>query len=778
MPHTPRPLPRFPRIDRSRPTPEDRRQVIAYLIEVDGRLLELLRTEEARARFTARHNAAYKKVRKRLGAVGTPALETAAPTTTSRRPRLELSTKRLLDIAATLRRLYAVALGDPTVAEHRQGHVGRPPMEPIRRAPVVRWTEPRPLIDYNALAEHGKALVEGRFTRSLLLALCQPHVLHGDRQVPLLELTHAHDALPAEVRARVEWQRLQLAEGVDPKTAMRLVAGTSTLSARDRKRLARWTNDAAESTAITVRNVGQRSAYRFLPLLQALTLLAFFRHRGAPLAQVGRRAWLDLLALVPAAADRGVHLVLHRRDAPRGVESASTQLALPLDSDRVRIDIVEPSSRTFVRFLEAFPEPIRVAREEGLDRYLQQKMPRDGFWEAAYPAEYAEVDSTPLDLLVAFPLREGSPGVPMRVYLTVVQDVYSRLIMGYYLWVEPVTSYSVRFALYHALRPAPEIGRIDVRLPEHLRADLGAEHIAAATQAFLATVGIRHAPCNPRSPNERIGERFMLTMKQRLSTLPGYTKHPGVKVERLLKHPEQLLPFREALGAVNAILRDYNTTRHATTGQAPLERWMTAPGRRALADEAMALALLRSEQTATLRPEGVRYNGVDYRGDLTLTEGRTLLDYVGRTVRLYLPPPPVDFLMVALTAERPGNHVPERILGTLYPPGGAPRVSTDEQVAPGVRTLQHVVATATRAADPLTRRPVRAIPPLAAAPHADPIVTPPALPAAGAATGAPMSAFAQRLAAARAARAAASARTLESIGDSTEFSIRDHEPDA
>ena len=771
------PLPAFPRIDRSKPSSEDRAAVIAYLNAAAAHLHVALLSEANRSRLTVEQGRTYARVLKQLPAVEAPTAEGA----TRQSHRFERNTKQLLDVAATVRRLLAAAVGDPTQAEYRTGHVGRPPAASPPRQPTVRWAEPRPLTAFAHLVTVGTALFERRFDRETLLTLCTPDTLRAARRVGVAEIVHARDALPSEVRAHWEWLSIQQREGVDPRTAMYCLTGARGLSPRDRKRLDRWQRSGQHDLSIAVGNVGQRRAYRMLPILQALALVAYLKHRSAPHVQVGRAAWALLVDLVPQAEALGMHLLLTPYRPRATTSTPAAQLTLPLGTADAPIHIAEPAPRTFARFLESLPEPIRYARVHGIETFIRQQMPRDGFWQADAPNEYWEVDSTPLDLMVAVDLQDRTEEIAMRLYLTVVQDVYSRLVVGYYLWVEPVTSYSVRCALYSALRPAPALGRIRACRPTFLRADLGSEHTATETAAFLEAVGVTAKPCNARSPNERFGERFLGTLKQRLSTLPGYTKHPGVTAERLRRHPEQLLPFRDALAAVDTIIHEYNTTPHAQTREMPLARWQTGSEAAPPPDDDLILHLLRSNHTATLGREGVRFQGVDYRGDLTLDGRRTMLDYVGRKVRLFLPPPPVDFLLIALTSDRADVHVPERILGRLYPPGGAPRITTDEQVAPGVRTLKAMLADAQGAMDPRTRRPTRAIPPVASPTPELPASKVAALPAPGAAPPSPRDGFDRRLAAARVdrearRREARQQQELESLGDLTDFTITPGDP--
>ncbi|MCU0635907.1 MAG: hypothetical protein MUE41_13615, partial [Gemmatimonadaceae bacterium] len=442
-------LPDFPRLDRVRPTAAELAHARAYNAEMLARLTALLKDPAARARLT---QGLVRQCRLALKAADGD-------------PRLPVTPRRLLVHAGRLRRLVAAALGDPTLAEHRQRDVGRPPREPVARAP--RFTVPRALTldEVATLVVLGERLLHGQWSLDELRAHCTPQPIRQPVTVPLAALVHLDQSLPPIVRLQVEWLRHRLIHAADGRTALRALTGRTRLTSTDRKRLARWEAACSDGATITIQMVGQRTPYRLLPILQALILVTYFARRGAVKTRIADEAWRALERAVALAAERGLQVPLDDRSAAaRARASAALQLELAADGGRTAPTvrrIVRPDRSTITRFLATLPQAAHAMRATGLDHVLRNRAPRDAFWAAAYPNEYWEVDSTQLDLLVAAPRADEAGSdheAAVPLYFTVVQDVYSRLIVGYYAWVEPPTAASVCFALFNALQPAPQLG--------------------------------------------------------------------------------------------------------------------------------------------------------------------------------------------------------------------------------------------------------------------------------------------------------------------------------
>ncbi|WP_417794403.1 Mu transposase C-terminal domain-containing protein [Terasakiella pusilla] len=70
------------------------------------------------------------------------------------------------------------------------------------------------------------------------------------------------------------------------------------------------------------------------------------------------------------------------------------------------------------------------------------------------PLQEVQIDHTPVDIIL---LSEDKKTTLGRPYLTIVEDVYSRMVLGYYLSMRPPSSLSVALALLNAIWPKNEL---------------------------------------------------------------------------------------------------------------------------------------------------------------------------------------------------------------------------------------------------------------------------------------------------------------------------------
>lgn len=179
--------------------------------------------------------------------------------------------------------------------------------------------------------------------------------------------------------------------------------------------------------------------------------------------------------------------------------------------------------RTLLRAFNALP----LARQRGLRDGLTAMRTAHPYLELAPPTrpnEILEIDHALLpDVTLYDPVnrRAGHP------WITVIIDVYTRLIVGFSLTLAAkdgsATSESAFLALADAL-----LGREveDVRIGglfEWIRYDQGADFMGPVAEA-LARLGVGLAPCEAYTPwTKPYIERFIRTLKEEvLPTLPGY----------------------------------------------------------------------------------------------------------------------------------------------------------------------------------------------------------------------------------------------------------------
>ena len=238
--------------------------------------------------------------------------------------------------------------------------------------------------------------------------------------------------------------------------------------------------------------------------------------------------------------------------------------------------------------------------------------------EADKPNDLWQADHTLLDLWVR---QEG--GAPVRPWLTVIMDDYSRAIAGFGLSVEAPSSLHTALILRQAIwrKPVPQWRVAGV--PATFYTDHGSDftsHHLEQVSAELQMALVFSEPGMPRGRGKI--ERFFRTVNQRLLCgLPGYTPAgppPAQAVFTVSAFEAELQRF---------ILDQYHQEPHSETGEPPQARWEGGGFLPRLPEslEQLDLLLLTVAKNRKVRPDGIHFQGLRYL-DLTLAA------YVGESV--------------------------------------------------------------------------------------------------------------------------------------------------
>lgn len=113
-----------------------------------------------------------------------------------------------------------------------------------------------------------------------------------------------------------------------------------------------------------------------------------------------------------------------------------------------------PTRRLVQRTIEAIPAFDRYAARHGRTAAVKRFRSVQAHRTTAAPLERAEIDHTPLDLMVI----DDDTGLPLgRPYITACIDDYSRCILGLYISFEPPSHFSVSRCLKQAFMPKTEL---------------------------------------------------------------------------------------------------------------------------------------------------------------------------------------------------------------------------------------------------------------------------------------------------------------------------------
>jgi putative transposase len=238
--------------------------------------------------------------------------------------------------------------------------------------------------------------------------------------------------------------------------------------------------------------------------------------------------------------------------------------------------------------------------------------------EAEKPNDIWQADHTLLDIWV-----RHDDGPPVRPWLTVIMDDYSRAIAGFRLSFEAPsaiqTALTLRQAIWRKSLPQWKI----TGLPATFYSDHGSDFTSKHLEQVSADLEISLVFSEPGMPRGRGKiERFFRTVNQMLLCgLPGYTPAglpPDHAVLSVSAFEAKLQHF---------ILDEYHQRPHSETDEPPQARWEGGGFLPRLPEslEQLDLLLLTVAKSRKVRPDGIHFQGFRYL-DLTLAA------YVGESV--------------------------------------------------------------------------------------------------------------------------------------------------
>ncbi len=226
-------------------------------------------------------------------------------------------------------------------------------------------------------------------------------------------------------------------------------------------------------------------------------------------------------------------------------------------------------------------------------------------FRAARPNETWQADHTMLDVVVL-----GVDGKPVRPWLTVVMDDYSRAVAGYTIFVGAPSALNLSLALHQAIWRKDEAAWSVCGIPDVLHVDHGTDftstHLGQAAAALRMRI-VHSAVGRPQGRGKV--ERFFGTLNtELLSTLPGRLEGARAAAKPSLTQPE--------LDAVVGtwIMRTYHERAHSQTGTAPIAAWRGNGWLPRMPDslEDLDLLLVMVGKPRMIQRDGIRFQGLRY----------------------------------------------------------------------------------------------------------------------------------------------------------------------
>jgi putative transposase len=361
-------------------------------------------------------------------------------------------------------------------------------------------------------------------------------------------------------------------------------------------------------------------------------------------------------------ADRG-----ERRRLPSDLQQLVEGLALQTPPLSVAIihrevcklaqqhDLKPPSYGLVYDIVRQLPRALTTLAHEGSKAY-KQRFDLLHRREVQAPNEIWQADHCLLDILL---VREGQ--APVKPWLTVVMDDYSRAVAGYFLTFDAPSALNTSLALRQAIWRKDEPRWHVCGIPQILYTDCGSDFKSQHVEQVSLDLKICLMNSIPGQPRGRGRiERFFKTVRQMLlCELPGYAppKSP-VRGRPALTLSDLDTRFRAFVFDI------YHAHPHSETDVPPQARWESGGFLPQMPDslEQLDLLLLTVPKPRKIHRDGIRFMGQRYMDP-------TLAAYVGESVMLRYDPRDVGevrvfyqdrFLCRAICQELAGATVPLR----------------------------------------------------------------------------------------------------------------------
>ncbi|WP_335967025.1 DDE-type integrase/transposase/recombinase [Acinetobacter calcoaceticus] len=177
--------------------------------------------------------------------------------------------------------------------------------------------------------------------------------------------------------------------------------------------------------------------------------------------------------------------------------------------------------RSIQRFIKKYSDPYKKDKSKNGYRHAQQHVRASGKSIISQGIMYIiEFDSHKLDIII---LDENTFEVTDRPYITVAIDIYSRVIVGFYISLSPANSYTSLQALKDMIT-RPSRGKMG-GIPTLIVPDNGSENMNHSFLRLCENLGITITPAQKETPdNKAYIENYFKTLTHGLiQKIPGTT---------------------------------------------------------------------------------------------------------------------------------------------------------------------------------------------------------------------------------------------------------------
>lgn len=240
-----------------------------------------------------------------------------------------------------------------------------------------------------------------------------------------------------------------------------------------------------------------------------------------------------------------------------------------------------PSENTVRNFIKRISQQVKISRRQGPKTAKQIYEPVTGkSHESIAPLHWCEMDHTIADIMLVDELTRKVIGRP---WVTVVIDVYSRAILGFFCSFFAPGSYGTGRAIVHAIMPKESwLSSMDLSVDmwpiwgkmKNLRCDNAGEFKGNSIKQASSFYGIDFEFRAPGKPQHGCYiERFLGTFAQKLKDVKGSTNVS--KEMRHLFKPEKMasLTLKDFEKWMTLMIIRYNNELHSGIGMTPMQKY-------------------------------------------------------------------------------------------------------------------------------------------------------------------------------------------------------------
>ena len=367
-----------------------------------------------------------------------------------------------------------------------------------------------------------------------------------------------------------------------------------------------------------------KTIYRWLQKFETDGTIQTFLRKARTDKGIGR-----LHQDVEPLIDEAIQAILMKREpgpfakARKNIEKTCVKKGLPVPA-------ISTIRARFLKISEIEKTVARKGKRAAKEKYSPI---RGTFPGADYPLAVVQIDHTPLDLIV---VDEVTRQPLQRPSLTIAIDVFSRMIVGFNLWLGKPGTQAVGLCLTQAVLPKDAwlqernvvVNWPCLGLPRKILTDNAKEFRSSAMAMACREYGI-DIEQRPRGKPEFGGhvERFMRTLNEQVHTLEGTTfsnvpsKFDYDSEERAIMTVEEVQRW-----LIEYITKIYHNEKHSATNQTPLQRFQEGilgtpdmPGSGAPAmvtDEENFRKNLLPYRERTVQRDGVQIDSQQYNDEI------------------------------------------------------------------------------------------------------------------------------------------------------------------